>query len=157
VKFSLVAVVICMILMISCTENAKKKREAVKRLKSFIDLSTQIKSHADKSKLLPFLYGTMKLDLEKMTSSEFEAKFIKNDIEIQRINILEQEMHSDDRVQIAYRLSYFQPHNNGKTKVVAEKVCLLALDEGIWKIKTIFDLSMRMEFPETSSGNTNVF
>ncbi len=135
-------------LISACTVNYKNEKIASLRLQDFIKTSSNLQSANDKSKLLPYLSGEMKDDLEKMTNAQFKEKFVNDKIEIKSIEILDSELLDEENIQILYRLKYVKKEKNEFFIITTEKVSLMTYTDKNWKIKMIYELSTKMDFPE---------
>jgi hypothetical protein len=146
-----------LMLHVSCGKQKARETAAENKLKEFIKLSTSLTSAKDKGKMKPYLYGKMEKDIETMGEGEFDAKFIKPKIELKNIEIMKKDSIDSQTVEIRYNLNYTKNSSTqGETTVETEKVAQMVLDEGVWKIAIVYELSTKYTFPETKITSKGV-
>jgi len=144
----LIICLLAMLLSLSCTQRFKNEKIAALRLKDFILTSLEIKNPAEKDKLLTYLHGQMEEDISKMSSDEFNKKFIEQQIKLSKVVMLESETIDENNVQILYDIYYRKLTDDGEVDVTAKKVAVLTYIENHWKISTIYDLETTFLFPD---------
>ena len=128
-------------LSVSCSKiwgpsTAEKKITAEKTVRRFLDISATTREHNDKNRLVGLCTGEMKKAFEKMSQETFELAYLKSDLVIKDLKILDTQM-SDKSAKIQYEISIENVGGTDTTQETTKREVDLTQIDGQWYLENI--------------------
>jgi len=142
----LLTAVLLSALLMGCPASRKNSTDPKERLKDYIDVSFNIQSVSDRSKLESFLIGETKSRLAAWSDDQFQKAFLETKRQFVKLLFREVRNLSDRDVQVVYELTYIDQNRGHNAKVTNKKMSRLVMEKNNWFIKEVTNLKELVEY-----------
>ena len=132
-------------LFVACTSK-DKDATPIDVLKKYIETSFNAKGLDDKHKMEDLLTGDTKVRFVSWSDEQFVRAFVETHRKFESLKVLENKKVSDQETALTYELSFQEGEGDKKAKISQRKLCVIVLEESLWKIKEVRSIRESIEY-----------
>lgn len=134
----------------ACTKS-QQEASPVHVLEQYIQISFNVQSLEDKSKMEQLLTGETQKRLASWSNEQFVRAFMETKRKFDSLKVLENKKIGDQEVGLTYELAFFEGEGSKKARTVQRKLAVVTGAPNAWKIKEVRSIRESIEYLEEFS------
>lgn len=137
----ILAGVMGLLVFVCCTRHsamveAQLIPEVQQTVKHFVELSTTVRSGADRKRLVALCAGELRGAFERLSDAMFQAVYVNSRVKIASLEILDTKIAAG-RAIVRYRVSVLNERGTDQTQETNEREAQLVLSDSVWYVESI--------------------